>query len=169
VITRAVCCETYRPNKVKQNFVACWSAEQAALLATLLNSQICLDFINATIFTDSKRPITKKLLQRINLQVLLNQFTPAKVVAEASTILARLTQGEPAHWPPALETLLYETTASLHEADYKQLQLGFREGNRPAGGPNSLALEKLRSEADSKAQLSEQGLSGFPTALALAG
>jgi 16S rRNA A1518/A1519 N6-dimethyltransferase RsmA/KsgA/DIM1 with predicted DNA glycosylase/AP lyase activity len=106
-------------------FVACWSAEQAALLATLLNAQICLDFIRATIFTDSKRPITKKLLQRISLQALLDHITPAKAIADAAVILPRLKQGEPAHWPPAPETLLYETTASPHEAGQAQLQLGF--------------------------------------------
>lgn len=104
-------------------FIPCWSPEQAALLATLLNSQVCLDFINSTIFTDSKRPITKRLLQRINLQALLDYITPDKVLPNAVTIFARLKQGEQAHWPPSLETLLHETSASQSETDHTQSQL----------------------------------------------
>lgn len=104
-------------------FIACWSAEQAALIAALLNSRPCLDFISATIFKDSKRPITKKLLQRINLQNLLSHITPEHAQQNATTILARFTQAQPPitpKWPASLEDLLHEPTTELEP----QIQLG---------------------------------------------
>jgi hypothetical protein len=53
-------------------FIPCSSLEQANLLAGLLNSPECIAFIHSRIFLDAKRPITKKLLQCINLQALLD-------------------------------------------------------------------------------------------------
>ncbi len=51
-------------------FVPCESLEQANYIANLLNSSVCLDFIKARTFKDAKRPITKKLLQCINIEAL---------------------------------------------------------------------------------------------------
>jgi len=48
-------------------FAACESAEESLALAELLNSHDCLNQIQSMSFTDSKRPITKKLLQRLNV------------------------------------------------------------------------------------------------------
>lgn len=47
-------------------FTACRSGEEARALADLLNSPDSLNQIQSMIFTDAKRPITKKLLQRLN-------------------------------------------------------------------------------------------------------
>ena len=54
-------------------FIACNSAEQAAFLTALLNDPLCLELIQSIAFLDAKRPITKKLLQRIDLRVLYNK------------------------------------------------------------------------------------------------
>lgn len=51
-------------------FVPCDSASQAAILAVVLNTESCQSFINSVIFLDSKRPITKKVLQRLDLSAL---------------------------------------------------------------------------------------------------
>ncbi len=49
-------------------FVPVTSARQAAALTALLNSTVCQKAIEALAFWDSKRPITKKLLQRLDLR-----------------------------------------------------------------------------------------------------
>ena len=54
-------------------FIACNSAEQAAFLTALLNDPLCLEFIQAVAFQDAKRPITKSLLQRIDLKALYSK------------------------------------------------------------------------------------------------
>jgi hypothetical protein len=51
-------------------FIPCTSAKQAAELAALLNHPLTLDFIRSAMFMDAKRPITKRLLQRIDLSEL---------------------------------------------------------------------------------------------------
>jgi hypothetical protein len=53
-------------------FVPCASYAQGLLLAALLNHPLCQEFIRSIMFTDAKRPITKKLLQRIDLCALLH-------------------------------------------------------------------------------------------------
>jgi len=89
-------------------FSACDSPEQAALIAALLNDPICLDLVRSMVFWDSKRPITKRLLQRLDLTALLGQVDHQSIVSRAETILDRI--GKPkseqeAGWPP-LEDLL---------------------------------------------------------------
>lgn len=54
-------------------FVTCDSALQCAALCVLLNSSNAQTFLAATSFADNKRPVTKKLLQRINLHALVDQ------------------------------------------------------------------------------------------------
>lgn len=53
-------------------FVACDDPWQAGLVASLLNSDPALAFIGAMTFPGSKRPITKTLLQKIDLLALLD-------------------------------------------------------------------------------------------------
>lgn len=48
-------------------FVACDSLEESALLVSLLNDEICRKFISSISFADAKRPLTKEVLQRIDL------------------------------------------------------------------------------------------------------
>jgi hypothetical protein len=51
-------------------FVPCPSLEAAEALAETLNGPVCLDLIRAFCFPDAKRPITKSLLKRIDLNAL---------------------------------------------------------------------------------------------------
>ncbi len=51
--------------------IECASAEQAATLSCLLNHSLCIKAISSGLFSDSKRPVTKRLLQRINLRAIL--------------------------------------------------------------------------------------------------
>lgn len=54
-------------------FIPCYTPTAAAFVASLLNDPACLDFIKAIVFLDAKRPITKKLLQRIDLKALFTR------------------------------------------------------------------------------------------------
>jgi hypothetical protein len=52
-------------------FIPCDSAEQACVLVCLLNEPTCIEFIHSLVLLDSKRPVTKKILQRIDISALL--------------------------------------------------------------------------------------------------
>ena len=71
-------------------FVPCYSLEQAAFLASLLNSPICLDFIQSRIFLDAKRPITKKFFQCIDLRVILKHIDLETLLIQAEADFHRL-------------------------------------------------------------------------------
>jgi hypothetical protein len=43
---------------------------EARVLASILNSQQCQEFLSSLVFTDSKRPITVELLQRLNIHAI---------------------------------------------------------------------------------------------------
>jgi len=58
-------------------FLACRSAPQAALISFLLNSPDCADLLRSLIFPDSKRPITIRLLARIDLGAILHHIDRA--------------------------------------------------------------------------------------------
>jgi hypothetical protein len=57
-------------------FLACDSAEQAAHLATLCNDPRTLSLLRALTFRDAKRPITKGVLQRIDLDAIAHRALP---------------------------------------------------------------------------------------------
>jgi hypothetical protein len=65
-------------------FVPCASYAQGLLLVTLLNHPLCQEFIRSILFTDAKRPITKKLLQRIDLLKLLHALAISELQALAT-------------------------------------------------------------------------------------
>ncbi|NJO29262.1 MAG: hypothetical protein HC874_18265 [Richelia sp. SL_2_1] len=65
-------------------FISCNSIEEAILLACLFNSDICLDFMKSITFLDAKRPITKKLLQSINFNALLNNIPQQQLINQAT-------------------------------------------------------------------------------------
>ena len=44
--------------------------DEARIVASILNSQMCQEFLSSLIFTDSKRPITVELLQRLNFRAI---------------------------------------------------------------------------------------------------
>ncbi len=87
----------------------CYSAKEAAFFASLLNDPECLNFIRAIIFLDSKRPVTKKLLQRINLAALLNYVDQELFLSRIKIELKNLGCEEEQQefvWPLSLKQLL---------------------------------------------------------------
>jgi hypothetical protein len=90
-------------------FIPCFTAEEAAFLVSLLSDPLCLDFISSTIFLDAKRPITKKLLQRIDLASLFNSIDRQVLVSRANSELEKL-EGtlvqEKEVWPSSIEDFL---------------------------------------------------------------
>lgn len=87
-------------------FVACSSVEQATLLGSLLNDPACLDLIRAMVFSDSKRPITKKLLQRINLKALLERTDRDSLLARAEIVIE--SPVTTTSWQENLQSLILE-------------------------------------------------------------
>lgn len=71
-------------------FVPCVSAEQAALVGALLNHPTCTDLIGALVFWDAMRPITKKLLQRLDLAALAARLDPAELLGPVNAALRAL-------------------------------------------------------------------------------
>ncbi|MBI4966036.1 MAG: class I SAM-dependent methyltransferase [Desulfomonile tiedjei] len=75
-------------------FVPCQSLEHAVLVASLLNDPICLEFIAAVTFADAKRPITKAVLQRIDLAALLARLDQNELRSRVYDEYARMTGRE---------------------------------------------------------------------------
>jgi len=55
-------------------FVACKTREEAFFIAELLNSDMAKDFFSAFVFWDEKRPITVRLLKRLDLLALAREL-----------------------------------------------------------------------------------------------
>jgi len=84
-------------------FLPCRTAEQAAMTSALLNDPATLGLLRAITFRDAKRPITKSVLQRLDLNALAARVDHATLVDRAEEELARLHtcwSDEP-HDPPA--------------------------------------------------------------------
>ncbi len=54
-------------------FLSFQSADEAQLVAEILNSSACQQFISCLVFTDAKRPITVDLLQRLDMSALASE------------------------------------------------------------------------------------------------
>jgi hypothetical protein len=71
-------------------FLPCQSLEHAILISCLLNDPICTEFIASLAFREAKRPITKAILQRIDLEALLERLNQdelwSRVLAESARI-----------------------------------------------------------------------------------
>jgi len=82
-------------------------AVSAALAAALLAERPAQDLIRALLFRDAKRPVTKKLLQRIDLLAVLRRAERAALLTRAGDALKDL--GEAAGpWPDGLDSILLE-------------------------------------------------------------
>ncbi len=55
-------------------FIPCFSQDEALFVSDLLNSERCQHFLQSLIFWDTKRPITKNILQRIDLKKLAEHY-----------------------------------------------------------------------------------------------
>ncbi|MGB3654688.1 MAG: SAM-dependent methyltransferase [Rivularia sp. (in: cyanobacteria)] len=105
---RIVCPIKNRPVMLDDTcyFVSCDSLESAILLACLFNSNICLDFLKSITFLDAKRPITKKLLQSIDFDALLNHIPQEQLIKRASEYQScKLYSDKKLEWLSALELL----------------------------------------------------------------
>lgn len=71
-------------------FTACNSPRRAAFLSSLLNHPLCLELISSLAFLDAKRPITKKILQRLDLKALLGHIQPEELLEGFNTELQQL-------------------------------------------------------------------------------
>lgn len=92
-------------------FVACRSAEQAALVAAILNGPAALGLLHALTFQGAKRPVTKSILKRLDLFALLSRTDLSMLLDGAEAEVHRLA-GRPAVWPEPLESLLAPEPAS---------------------------------------------------------
>lgn len=71
----------------------CYFAEtvgpaQAAVLTALLNSRPALELLRALMFADAKRPITARLLRRMNIPAILARLDRREVLEDAAAALA---------------------------------------------------------------------------------
>ena len=55
-----------------------------------MNEPLCLNFLSSMVFWDSKRPVTKNLLQRINLRAILARVNKDTLLSSMNTELERL-------------------------------------------------------------------------------
>ena len=89
-------------------FVGCNSIEEAILLSCLFNSEICLNFIRSITFIDAKRPITKNILQSINIKTLLDYIPQNQLINQANYEYRRTklnSEKTKLEWLSALELL----------------------------------------------------------------
>jgi hypothetical protein len=93
-------------------FIPCYTAKQAVFLASLFNDPLCLDFIRSVAFLDAKRPITKKLLQRIDLAALFYALDKTALSSTVRKELERLgiAQEKDQVIYPSIEAFLAEYT-----------------------------------------------------------
>ncbi|MHA2335109.1 MAG: methyltransferase domain-containing protein [Candidatus Hodarchaeales archaeon] len=64
-------------------FLPCESLEEATVLFIALNHPIAKEFYKSYIFWDAKRPITKKILQKLDLGKLMLEIGPDEILQEA--------------------------------------------------------------------------------------
>jgi hypothetical protein len=92
-------------------FLPCSSLQQAALVFCLFQHPLCIDFLHSLVFWDAKRPITKKLLQRVDLNKLLQHIGRTEIVVHAEKEIQRIEGIEREQyrvWPDDLAELLQE-------------------------------------------------------------
>jgi hypothetical protein len=66
------------------------AADQAALIVAALNSQLANDLLSRLVFLDSKRPVTKKILQKIDFSRIIDRLDVNEYEASANRELGRL-------------------------------------------------------------------------------
>jgi len=90
------------------------SASQAALTVALLESDVCLQAMSSLLFEDAKRPVTKRLLVRLDVVEAWRRGDRRAIEARAEAELARLAPGERPRWETALDTLLRRRPGGRH-------------------------------------------------------
>lgn len=75
-------------------FLACRNEEEARLIATLFNSEPATEFFSAFIFWDAKRPITAKILKKLDILALAQAVFEGETVVENGYPTAVSRQGQ---------------------------------------------------------------------------
>ena len=68
-------------------FLPCETAAEAAALSSLCNDPAALGFLTSASFPDAKRPITKALLQRLDLRAILRHANRRGLLDRAGATL----------------------------------------------------------------------------------
>lgn len=89
---------------------------EAAMTFAVLTSQPALDLLSSLIFWDAKRPINKKLLQRIDLTAIA-QKTDFTELARLAEVAASSLGLKAADWEATLESLLAEWVCKSSEGE----------------------------------------------------
>ena len=84
-------------------FLPCSSAPEAAALSSLCNDPAALDFLASASFRDAKRPITKALLQRLDLSAILERTDRDRLMERAAEVLTDELAVDPV--PAVLDTV----------------------------------------------------------------
>lgn len=71
-------------------FIPCETPQQACVLVELLSHDVSVEFLNSIIFTDSKRPLTKRILQRLDLDTILNHVDQDELLERTNARLKRI-------------------------------------------------------------------------------
>ena len=86
-------------------FLPCRSPEQAALIATSLNGPEAIGLLASLALPGAKRPVTKGLLQRLDLKAIVARADRGSLMERAGREVERLAGHAPS-WPSRLEDLL---------------------------------------------------------------
>lgn len=70
-------------------FLACESLQQACVLTELLNHPVSAEFLNSIVFSDSKRPFTKKVLQRLDVEAVWRYVDKGELLNRVNSHLQR--------------------------------------------------------------------------------
>jgi len=87
-------------------FVSCQTPLEAAVLAGLLNNEQCTQLLKALVFSDAKRPVTKSLLQRMDLRQLFLTCDQEALLAGISRELKAISASPPALTKSAIESVV---------------------------------------------------------------
>lgn len=80
-------------------------ALDASVCYAILTNEITTDLIESLVFWDSKRPINKKLLQRIDLLAIADKCDPGHLASTATAAATTLGIDLPSDWEPVLDRL----------------------------------------------------------------
>jgi len=137
-------------------FIPCASARQAAVIASVLNSDISRDLLNGITFWDAKRPLTKKVLQRIDLVQVARHAKRGELLAAASEQLASMPLAKLSaciDWPERWEDIIYDEAGS-DQAVRSASTAGLAYQTRMMERARSIRHETRRPHTSSEGDLS---------------
>lgn len=82
------------------------NAQDAAMCQAMLTSRLANELLQSLVFWDSKRPITKKLLQRINLSAIARHCPIGELTTDANEALTSIDGLAERSWQSVLASLL---------------------------------------------------------------